>query len=727
MNIHFAWLLPLLLGAAALPASGQMASGKSKFLGSTLGPGSDPTFPTYWNQATSENQGKWEAVEWNRNSMNWGPLDAHYNYCQSRGYAFKGHTLVWGMQQPRWIDSLTPAEQRAEVEEWIRLFCQRYPNIAMIDVVNEPITQPASYRAALGGEGATGWDWVIWCFEKARQYAPPGTKLVLNEWGIDRDSAKMKRYVEIIQLLKDRGLIDVVGVQGHFLEGINLPQIQRNMNRLEAIGLPVTISEFDLNIGDDARHKAKFEQLFTYFWEHPLVNGMTHWGYKEGQMWQTSAFLLRSNGTERPALTWLKNYVPTVGEGAGLPARPTAFTGTPAANGAAITLTWQDPAINETGFRLEMREDGVVAHDVLAATLPANTTSYTVSGLQPGTTYRFRVRAFNANGYSWWNDSAVIQTPGTAVVVDDAQAAVTGKWTGSMGSTTFVGDGFRHDNNAEKGGKTMTFRPNLPTAGSYRVFLRWGPGANNADAVPVDIHHAGGVDPVAVDQRTGGGEWVLLGTYNFASGTNGRVVVSNAGTSGLVSADAVKFLRPPAATGSLSLQAATQPAGTVNLTTLGGLDWIAWARSGLSTDRKATGGSRISSWTQIGSSTPARIASSTVTFQWTDGTPVVSGSSTGIVRVSGANNGLEFTVDAGPTQQTLRVYAATQYSARAILEASLEDGSAPAQSIQVQGSSGTDTHIFTVQFRAAGQSRLKLRLLSPTGTGTIGLRAAALQ
>jgi hypothetical protein len=38
-----------------------------------------------------------------------------------------------------------------------------------------------------------------------------------------------------------------------------------------------------------------------------------------------------------------------------------------------------------------------------------------------------------------------------------------------------------------------------------------------------------------------GGSWQLLGTHPFNAGTSGGVVVSNAGTTGYVVADAVRF------------------------------------------------------------------------------------------------------------------------------------------------------------------------------------------
>ncbi len=68
--------------------------------------------------------------------MNWSGLDFAYNYAKQQGILFKGHTFAWGQQVPGWIGSLSATQQASQVEEWIRLYCQRYPDYHMIDVVN---------------------------------------------------------------------------------------------------------------------------------------------------------------------------------------------------------------------------------------------------------------------------------------------------------------------------------------------------------------------------------------------------------------------------------------------------------------------------------------------------------------------------------------------------------------------------------------------------------------
>lgn len=65
-----------------------------------------------------------------------------------------------------------------------------------------------------------------------------------------------------------------------------------------------------------------------------------------------------------------------------------------------LTLTWTDHATNETGFRLERRKIPGGVFQVIEDNLPVNTTSYTDHGLEPETTYEYRLVAFNLAGFS---------------------------------------------------------------------------------------------------------------------------------------------------------------------------------------------------------------------------------------------------------------------------------------------------------------------------------------
>lgn len=252
-------------------------------------------------------------------------MDRAYNYAMQSNLIFKDHTLIWGQQQPSWISSLDSTEQIFYIEAWIRMIGQRYPGIDMVDVVNEPLVTHnppdggngrANYKNALGGNGETGWDWVIKSFELARKYLP-NAQLLINDYGIINDNSATTGYLTIINLLKDRGLIDGIGVQGHRFEfeSTNVNILKSNLDRLAATGLPIYISEMDLgNIGnagtpDDNTQLDLYQRIFPVIWEHPGVKGITLWGYIEGQIWQETCYLVHADGTPRPALEWLQQYI----------------------------------------------------------------------------------------------------------------------------------------------------------------------------------------------------------------------------------------------------------------------------------------------------------------------------------------------------------------------------------------------------------------------------------
>nr|MDA3930287.1 endo-1,4-beta-xylanase [Prolixibacteraceae bacterium] len=303
-----------------------LADGSPKFLGNVK-PKDDSNFANLWNQVTPGNDGKWGSIAASADSStwNWSDLDDLYSYAKQHNLIFKDHTLIWGAQQPAWINNLTPEEQLVHIESWIRQVGTRYPDIEMVDVVNEalPNHNPpdgigtrANYKEALGGDGASGWDWVIKSFELARKYMP-NTKLILNDYGIINSNSATTSYLEIINLLNDRELIDGIGVQGHrfALETAATSTLKNNLDRLGATGLPIYMSEVDLGniknegIPDDAKQLELYQKIFPILWEHPSVHGITLWGYIENHMWQPSCYLVLSDGTWRPAMEWLAQYI----------------------------------------------------------------------------------------------------------------------------------------------------------------------------------------------------------------------------------------------------------------------------------------------------------------------------------------------------------------------------------------------------------------------------------
>ncbi len=136
---------------------------------------------------------------------------------------------------------------------------------------------------------------------------------------------------------------------------------------------------------------------------------------------------------------------------------------------------------------------------------------------------------------------SVAELPG--IVVDDVKAEKIGAWKHSTFSGAYIGDGYVHDDNAGKGEKSITFHPEL-SAGTYEVRFAYSPGTNRASSVPVMILSADGEKTVTVNEQDHpgiDGRFVSLGRYRFEN-NQGYVMVSNEGTKGHVTADAVVFL-----------------------------------------------------------------------------------------------------------------------------------------------------------------------------------------
>lgn len=102
--------------------------------------------------------------------------------------------------------------------------------------------------------------------------------------------------------------------------------------------------------------------------------------------------------------------VNSIGAAPQTPAAPTNLTAT-ATTSTVIRLNWVDNATNETEFRVEQKV-GNGFQDLGPAA--ANTTTINITGVTPGTTQTFRIRAKNGTGYSGYSNEATATTPGNS-------------------------------------------------------------------------------------------------------------------------------------------------------------------------------------------------------------------------------------------------------------------------------------------------------------------------
>jgi hypothetical protein len=144
-----------------------------------------------------------------------------------------------------------------------------------------------------------------------------------------------------------------------------------------------------------------------------------------------NAVRLTMSGTDGPNIDYLtSSYVgPVLDPPNGVPSDLTANV----ASSTQINLFWSDNATNETEYRLERRLASGGAF-VQIATLPANATSYSNTGLTASTQYVYRLRAANSSGTSDYSNEA----NATTLPIGSTTPSVTGVVPGPGSTGVFL-------------------------------------------------------------------------------------------------------------------------------------------------------------------------------------------------------------------------------------------------------------------------------------------------
>lgn len=151
---------------------------------------------------------------------------------------------------------------------------------------------------------------------------------------------------------------------------------------------------------------------------------------------------------------------------------------------------------------------------------------------------------------SWANTANA--TNGIVLDQSGPNTASSSGWSPGANAGGWNGD-YWHDGSTGKGTKWVQYRPDLPTNGTYEVYLWWVENANRATNTPVDVVHAAGTNRVLVNQRNASGGWFKIMTTNFLAGTSGSVTIRNDNTLAgqYCIADGARFMPIGAAAGPL--------------------------------------------------------------------------------------------------------------------------------------------------------------------------------
>ena len=147
----------------------------------------------------------------------------------------------------------------------------------------------------------------------------------------------------------------------------------------------------------------------------------------------------------------------------------------------------------------------------------------------------------------------------TVVDNSDASVQVKGAWSKSQTTSGFYGADYLF-RTAGDGSATVTWPfPSASPAGKYIVYAQWSAGPNRASNATYVVNSNGGSTPVSVNQKSNGGGWQQLGTFDFQPGKNQSVSISDK-ADGVVVADAIRFVGPQGGTTT------TQAAATATTT-----------------------------------------------------------------------------------------------------------------------------------------------------------------
>jgi hypothetical protein len=126
-----------------------------------------------------------------------------------------------------------------------------------------------------------------------------------------------------------------------------------------------------------------------------------------------------------------------------------------------------------------------------------------------------------------------------------AQVSFTGSWSTASQPGAFGANGALFSSGV--GSDTYTWKTPVFTtaqACTYRVFVWWTAGPQRSASAPYTVSgQTGGAVTRTFDQRFGGGQWNLHGTYTFPAAAMGRATLTD--QNGKVAADAVRFVLVP--------------------------------------------------------------------------------------------------------------------------------------------------------------------------------------
>ncbi|AXC13281.1 Endo-1,4-beta-xylanase A precursor [Acidisarcina polymorpha] len=279
----------------------------------------------HFDSMTPGNDLKWSSVEATKGTFTYENGDAEVGEAVCAEMKVRGQNLVWatGEQVPAYATgdgTNSPANQAvvtANIQEHIQNEVQHFGSkVYAWDVVNEPIdpTQPDCLQHGPFYQ-VLGPSYIDIAFKAAKEYAPAGTKLFINEYSTT-DPAKLACLVKVLHELRDRGVpVNAIGHEMH--NQINYPTTESMVHAIDTVhaelpDLEQQITELDLSVyngGDDSSNYGNnvpasilaeqgwlYKKYFDAF-RHlkGKISAVTFWGMADDDTWLDSFPVVRTD------------------------------------------------------------------------------------------------------------------------------------------------------------------------------------------------------------------------------------------------------------------------------------------------------------------------------------------------------------------------------------------------------------------------------------------------
>lgn len=256
------------------------------------------------------------------------------DFCRDNDISVRGHVLVWHSQTPDWFfkegftdngDWVSKDVMLQRMENYIRnvmtALAEEYPTVDFYawDVVNEAWLDDGSHRTGGGqSENAnySGWvkvfgdnSFIEPAFEYARKYAPEGCKLYYNDFN-EYMPGKTAAIVDMANDLKEKGLIDGIGMQSHL--DVGFPSVSTYTQALKAFadtGLDIQITELDITTSDTSEagfetQAEMYDGIIDACMEYSdSISAVVFWGTTDDKSWRADRcpLLFNADFTAKPA------------------------------------------------------------------------------------------------------------------------------------------------------------------------------------------------------------------------------------------------------------------------------------------------------------------------------------------------------------------------------------------------------------------------------------------